>query len=396
MLFRNCAYSHRENTMRPQTIGLLVASAVTGLFLTTVGLVLAWPILTAPKQDGFKLGADFRKPIFAQPDVQAANEQPLPQDELPNVRGALVPANEYVLSEPHTHGNLMIFLIHGMDTMKNRNILTLQEALDRNVAVVHDTGAVLAIDNRGNAPFFIQSGDIVKGGNQDRTVPYDMLVPAHSNRMPIAALCVEKGRSFPRGNERSTSFATSTEQLPGRQLKLAAYRQSQNEIWTNVRIVQDNLARNAGGSVQAPLSQTSLQLSLEHQRVQGAVQDYLIKLATSVEGKNDVIGYAAVVNGKIQSADVYASSAMFRKLWPKLIRASAVEAVAERQPGAIIIAPGTEAVQAFLADAENGQAFRVEANRSTVIRHETARAVLYDTCDPTQQNLVLHRSFLAK
>ena len=380
--------------MRPQTIGLLAASLVTGMFLAAVGLVLAWPLFNAPRQDGFKFGPDLVR--LAQPDVQAPNEQPLAQDELPTVRGAVVPAKEYALSEPHTHGNLTIFLIHGKDTMKNRNILTLQEALNQNVALVHDTGAMLAIDNRGNAPFFIQSGDIVKGGNQDRTLPYDMLVPPHTNQVPIAALCVEQGRSRPRGNELSASFATSSEQLPGRQLKLAAYRQSQNDLWNNVRIVQENLARNAGGSVQAPLSQTSLQLSLEHQRVQGAVQDYLTKLAPSVEGKNDVIGYAAVVNGKIQSADVYASSAMFRKFWPKLIRASAVEAVAERQPGAVIIAPETEAVQAFLADAEKGQAFRVEANRSTVIRHETAQVLLYDTCDPTQQNLVLHRSFLAK
>jgi hypothetical protein len=383
--------------MKPQTIGLAVASIVTGLFLTSVGLVLAWPLLTAPRQQGFKLGEDLvRGPILVQPDMLAPNEQPLPQDELPKARGAVVPVKGYALSEPHTHGNLTIFLIHGKDTMKNQKMLTLQEALEQNIALVRDTGHVLTIDNRGNSPFFIQSGDIVKGGNQDRTLPYDMLVPAHTDRMPIAALCVEQGRSSPRGNELSTSFETSTEQLPGRQLKLAAYRRSQNDVWNNVRIMQGNLARNAGGSVQAPLSQTSLQLSLEHQRVQGAVQNYLAQLAPILEGKNDVIGYAVVVNGKIQSADVYASTAMFQKLWPKLIRASAVEALADQLPGAAGNPPDAEAVQAFLADAEKGQAFRVEANHSTVLRHETERTLLYETCDSTQQNLVLHRSFLAK
>jgi len=42
--------------MRPQTIGLLAASLVTGMFLAAVGLVLAWPLFNAPRQDGFKFG----------------------------------------------------------------------------------------------------------------------------------------------------------------------------------------------------------------------------------------------------------------------------------------------------------------------------------------------------
>ena len=124
-----------------------------------------------------------------------------------------------------------------------------------------------------------------------------------------------------------------------------------------------------------------------------SVQDYLAKLMPVTEGQKDVVGYVVVMNGKIQSADVYASNAMFQKLWPKLIRASTVEAVAERQPGAAVNVPDAETVQAFLADAETGQAFRMGA---TVIRHETGRTLLHDTCDPTQENLVLHRSFLAK
>jgi hypothetical protein len=384
--------------MKPQTLALIAASTITGVFLATVGLVLALPLLTAPTLDRQFAVNNFNPQFAPLANFEAPVEkvQPLAKEDLPQVRGVVVPTQDYALSAPHTHGNLTIFLIHGPDTMKNTKVLTLQEALEQNIAVVHDSGVRLTIDNRGNAPLFIQSGDIVKGGNQDRTLPYDMLVPAHTNGTPIAALCVEQGRSIPRGNELSESFQISSEQLPSRQLKLAAYRQSQNDVWNNVRTLQDNLTRITGGSVKAQQSSTSLQLSLEHARVQRAVQKYFAPLAPVVEGKNDVIGYAVVINGKIQSADVYASNAMFQKLWPKLIRASAVEALAERQPGAVIKPPNAEAVQAFLAEAEKGQAFRVDANRSTVIRQETPESLLHDTCDPTQENLVLHRSVLAK
>src|SRR5207249_2487567 len=147
-------------------------------------------------------------------------------------------------------------------------------ALENNLAVVHETGmGQLFIDNRGNAPLFIQSGDIVKGGTQDRVLPSDLLISPNTKRVPIAALCVESGRSFPRGDEVSSSFQTATDQLPGRDLKLAAYRGEQQAVWNKVKAMQANLARNVGGTVQAKLSQTSLQLSLEHQRVKEAVQD---------------------------------------------------------------------------------------------------------------------------
>jgi hypothetical protein len=375
--------------MRPQTIGLVVASVVTALFVAMVGLVLAWPMLTAPRENLNHLGG-----FVGQPERPI--EKQIPREEVKQVRGPVVPAKDYTLSEPITHGNLTVYLIHGKDTAKNAKIITLQEGLERNAAIVHDNGFTVNIENRGNMAMFVQAGDIVKGGNQDRTVPYDMLVPANSSQ-PVAALCVEKGRCFPRANEDSRSFAMSTEQLPGRRLKLAAQQQSQDQVWNNVSVMQGNLSRSAGGSVQAPLSQTSLQLSLEHDRVKNAIQDYLAVLAPAVEGKADVIGYAVVVNGKIQSADVYASNALFMKVWPKLIRSTAVDALAERQHGVEGNPPDAEAVQAFLADLEKGQAFQVQgANRATAIRHETGAGMVTDTIDATRNNVVLHRSFLAK
>ena len=59
--------------------------------------------------------------------------------------------------------------------------------------------------------------------------------------------------------------------------------------------------------------------------------------------------------------------------------------------------PDADAVQAFLTEAETGQAFQVQpANGTRVIRHEAVQSLLHDTCDAAQNNLVLHRSFLAK
>ena len=383
--------------MRPQTIGVVAACVVTGIFMAAVGLVVAWPIFEQAGQLGLQKGPANGPIMLFAADQPPMREEPVAKADLPKVRGEVVPAKAYDVSPPQTHRNLSIYLIHGKDTMKTGDIVTLQEALAANVATVRDTGVNLTIDNRSNAALFIQAGDIVKGGNQDRTLPYDMLIPAKTEGTTMAALCVEQGRSFPRANEISHSFETATEQLPGRSIRLAANKQAQNEVWDNVRKLQDNLTKNAGGSVRADLSQTSLQLSLEHQRVQAAVQKYLDTLAPTVEGQNDVIGYVAVVNGKVHSADVYGSNALFMKLWPKLIRASAVEALAEREHGVTAKAPSEKTVQALLADAEKGTTSKVEAGpRTTVVRYERNGSLLLDTCDHGNDRAVLHRSLLTK
>lgn len=328
--------------------------------------------------------------VFAPAGQQAA--QPCTKEELNTVRGAAVETAAYELSGPFTHKNLSVFFIHGPNAGAEQKIITLEEAINQNLAVVHDTGFQLSVDNRSGQTLFIQGGDIVKGGNQDRVLPYDYMIPAGANRSPVAAFCVESGRSSPRGNEISSSFQVSSTQLPTRSLKLAAMvRRSQSDVWSGVAQTQANLSRNVGGSVQAAQSRTSLQLTLEHPLVSQAAQGYVNEISPRIAQKDNAIGFVVAINGKVQSADVYASSDLFRSLWPKLMQASAVAALAE-QSGTNDQAPTTEAVQSFLADAETGQAYR----QGSQLRRESGRSILLESCTAGQNNLVVHRCFLAK
>ncbi len=105
-------------------------------------------------------------------------------------------AVDYRLSGPFTHKNLTIFLIHGESMIEGKSILTLQEALEQRKVVVYETKSVneLSIENRSDQDIYVQAGDIVKGGQQDRVLAVDLIVPPKSGRMPIAAFCVESGR----------------------------------------------------------------------------------------------------------------------------------------------------------------------------------------------------------
>jgi hypothetical protein len=335
------------------------------------------------------------EPFFGGPVLALPQDRARTNEELKGLRGPVVQAREVRISGPHTQGNLTVFLIHGPDTMQDQKIIPLQGALEQHLAVVHE-GAV-RIDNRAGVPVFVQAGDIIKGGNQDRVLPYDYLITSGRQNLPVNALCVEAGRSRPRGNEISHSFQTSTEQLPGKKLHLAARGHSQAAVWDGIRQTQHALSRNVGGSVQAPQSQTSLQLTLEHQRVRQAVQTYFDKLAALPVAEKDVIGMAVAINGEIQGVDLYASSSLFREMWPKLLRSSAVAALAEQRAGASATPPTVEAIERFLGSAEQAAGGRqTHADGTLVLCQEAAGSILFDTCDPARQNLVLHRSILAK
>jgi hypothetical protein len=318
---------------------------------------------------------------------------PAPKDE--------TQAGSYKISGPYTYENLSIFLVHGKDTLSGKKFLTLQEAMESKVIIVHETKDVneLAIENVSeDQEVYVQSGDIVKGGNQDRVLSTDLIVPPRSGRMSIAAFCVERGRWRQRGNESAGKFESSNEIVATRDLKLAANKaKSQGEVWAKVAEAQDKLSLNAGVSVNSTVSESSLQLSLENSRVKEMTDSYLRKLSGIIEGKGDVIGYAVVINGHVNSADVYGSSLLFRKLWPKLLKASAVEAVAELKKGAKFDQATAQKVGAFFTDAEKGAASENNVSgRIQMVTRESADNILFETRDEKQGKAVLHRSYVRK
>ena len=55
----------------------------------------------------------------------------------------------YTLSGPYTHDNLTIYLIHGADKVKGKVYVTLQEAMEKKMVIVHETSNVneLVVEN---------------------------------------------------------------------------------------------------------------------------------------------------------------------------------------------------------------------------------------------------------
>ncbi len=317
------------------------------------------------------------------------------------VTAAAQPSTDYRISGPYTHENLSIFLVHAKKLAANQKYLTLQEALDQKKVVVYETGSVneLAIQNVSSEEVYIQSGDIVKGGRQDRVLPEDTLLMPHSGKLPISAFCVEHGRWTGRGGEAADHFGSSNQVLAGKNLKMAAREPGgQSRVWDEVAKAQERLSSNlASGAVKATPSPTSMQLTLESKPVAEASEAYVNGLAKIIDGKSDVVGFAYAVNGKLNSADMYGSNDLFRRMWPKLLKASAVEALAEKNAGPANppkVAPAT--VQNALAAADEARAVSKDnTGRVAKVKKESDKAVEFETVD-TGANAPVHKSVVLK
>jgi hypothetical protein len=318
----------------------------------------------------------------------------------------------YRLSEAVVHGNLAIYFVHGA-SRAGPVPLTLQEAMAKRVITVRETGRVneLEVENTGDEDVFIQSGDIVKGGQQDRVLGVSLVLPPHSGATPIASFCVESGRWSARGGEDARNFSSANAALPSRQAKLAlagaaAPRPAgapsplpsrQQQIWQSVAEIQHKLSSNLGAPVASARSRTSLQLALENDRLTGEQAEYVAALEPRGKDGHDIIGFAFAVNGKLNGADIYPSNGLFRKMWPKLLRASVTEAIGERD-GASDRPPPPAEVSGFIDAANGGAAVAASGGEQTNIRVRDSAGAMVLEARPAAAPATewVHRSYLAK
>jgi len=161
-----------------------------------------------------------------------------------------------------------------------------------------------------------------------------------------------------------------------------------------VRKVQDGLSSNLGTTVNAAASQSSLQLALENERLKDAQAAYIKALQGAGEKEDDIVGYVFAVNGKLNSAEIYPSNGLFRKMWPKLLQASVTEAIGQKNADKDT-APTGEAASAFLAEAATGKASEKPLPAQVRLEVRDAdKAFYFET--RRASGAWVHRSYLAK
>jgi hypothetical protein len=333
-------------------------------------------------------------------------------------------AEDLRLSGPHTHGNLSIYLIHNAAAPKEDvDCLTLEEALKSGaLKVTEKAGGAevneLQVENVGDKPVYLQAGDTVKGGQQDRTIAIDTMLPPKSGKRGIDAFCVEPGRWHAREGKSAMVFGVAKAPVATNAQKLAIrLEKDQGKVWAAGEQVNRDLAtlskpaapaepdarpsepRAQAYSSSAGISgrlggKNSYVEAVEDEAVQKKLADRIAALETTPGHHEDIVGVVFCMNGKVQSAEIYAAAGLFRKLWPKLLRSAAVEAISKQKEGEAAPAPSEADVRAMLAaPADAVGKSEVRADGQTVRIYEKEKAVRFDT---EEKGKLLHRQVLAK
>jgi hypothetical protein len=207
--------------------------------------------------------------------------------------------------------------------------LTLDEALEvktLEVTEVHEQGSVpqLRVTNKGDKLVFIMAGEHLVGAKQNRVLNASILVPARSE-LPIPVSCVEAGRWAYRSPHFASPGSMSHGVLRKLQSKgvLESYRKGAARATANQGEVWHEVARKLGAMGSPSQSHALHQAYADHEASLRAIEDKL-------PVPRDCNGVAFVVQGELAGADVFDEPATLGKLWPKLIRAFALDALEKR------------------------------------------------------------------
>jgi hypothetical protein len=280
----------------------------------------------------------------------------------------------YKVLPPITHGGLTIFPVVAASSYDATEFLTLDEGLRSGEIVITEAGRVqplirghahtipfreggggaqvnqLVLVNNSKRPLLLLAGEIVTGGKQDRVIGKDRIVPVGSDPIDLSVFCVEPGR-WTAVSDKFGSLGAAMAQPSVRRGAMAA--KNQQRVWDEVRKSNETVMALAapaatgsgigggigGGSRDGLAGTTSYARVMNSQDVKQRVDAVAAPMARDYESvirelrERNAVGVVVAVNGDIIWADIFASTALLQKYWPKLSRSYAAESVVARASG---------------------------------------------------------------
>lgn len=321
--------------------------------------------------------------------------------------GEVIPPSGYKVLDPIRHGNLTVFPVVTAKSYPTGEFLTLDEGLRSGEVVVTESGNVqglirrhptphyqvpqaqvdkLVLINNSKRPLLLLAGEVVTGGHQDRVIAKDRIVPPESEPVDLGVFCVEPGRwtgvsaNF---NASGATYASAPHdsatgiaggvggavpsRIPSTLIVQPSVRakvmadKDQQKVWDEVRKQQaaETVEVQTAGApppVATELGQTtSYAKVMENEAVKKQVNEIAAPIEHNYQSligqlkDRHAVGVVVAVNGRIIWADIFASTDLLEKYWPKLVRSYASEAVVTRAKDVEV---STSRAQEFLADME--------------------------------------------
>jgi hypothetical protein len=254
----------------------------------------------------------------------------------------------YRITGPYSHANLAVYLLHA-DRQDNRDFMTLEEGLkSKQVRITEkaegDVGELL-LTNLSSRPLFLQEGDRLQGGKQDRTIYASLVVPPGTKKMPLPAFCIEPTRWAAGDSGVAFHYADGASLAPKAVRMAAKYEKDQSRVWDEVGKAKRR-ARESG-LVAGSSATSSLNEEQDSPEVRKLADTTVKALGGALDGQADAVGVAVAVNGRVEEVDLYPGRPLLAKLYPRLLQSYALQTAA---PGKPPKPPTTEEVARFLRE----------------------------------------------
>jgi hypothetical protein len=284
--------------------------------------------------------------------------------------------NDYKVLAPITHGNLTIFPVVSAKVHDTSDFITLDEGIRSGEVVVTEVGNLhsvmrrrppyvpvrpagaevnrLVLVNNSKHPLLLLAGEVVTGGKQDRVVGKDRIIPGESDPVDVSVFCVEHGR----WTNTSAKFDTHASIMLQPSVRMKAMAdQDQQKVWDEVGRSRTAMAQAVapppphatatpatGSTYESAVVVSSAEVvelngtssyakARENKAVQKQVETITEPMQKAYESvikqlrNQNAIGVVVAVKGRIVWADMFASSSLLAKYWPKLLDSYASEAL---------------------------------------------------------------------
>jgi hypothetical protein len=239
-------------------------------------------------------------------------------------------------AKKYTFENLRLYPIHAKEGFKKEfrdvgNYMSLQDAMEKKKIKVTENmeGASvneLTVENISADTIIIITGEIVKGGKQDRIIDKDMLLKPKSGKVKLPVFCVESGRWSSR-NAKSEEFNVQYNVATMSLRKVVEKEADQQKVWSKVDEIN---------SKNKTVSDTKTYTAIDRSAAfKTKLNAYLLFFKTRFSSEQDVIGVVVASGDKVFGCDMFATPQLFKQNFDNLLHAYSTEAILNGKPPTI-------------------------------------------------------------
>ena len=245
------------------------------------------------------------------------------------------------LGQAIAYKNLKIFPLV-VKKMSSQSYTTLDQAMKKGWLNIREIGSgdvnSVEIKNTSAHMVFIMTGEIISGAKQDRMLSEDLLLPPRSGWVRAPVYCVEHGR----WTHVTPEFKSEELLVPNALRKKAKITESQSDVWDEIASCQDRLGI---------VSETrTVRANYADERIQKRIDEYVQQFERIPVLSHNTVGVIVTTGDRIICCDIFANNTLLAKLWKKLVRSYAMDAL-DGDKATVT----NDMVMAFLSSLENAR-----------------------------------------